>query len=389
MVREPPPGEYHVRTCHGIGPAAARLDCPPGRWYKFLDASVRRPGRVIERHRAAGSAHPPSAFPSPVTLRSLLRALRFDGLWWRKFAYLGSVHGPEWWKRYSPPWIAAIIFLCVRRNRRGAIANMRRVLGTRGWLRDHWHGLKVFIGFAHCMNEEIECLSPYPKPITVERPDDDPIEKAVAEGRGAVLVTCHFGNWDVAARTLARYGRPFNLVMAREVNETTAEYVRSAREAAGMHILLSDSSVYGPFNMLRALRRGEIVALQLDRPIGGDGARPVDFFGAPALFQSGALRLARLAGTPIFPVFVARRGPRHYRIVVGTERRVARTAGADDVDRMLAGIVGEFEDLVREYPDQWFQFAPFWPEDGALCGSVATAPRRAGGDAAPTIARAR
>ena len=41
-------------------------------------------------------------------LGSLVRALRFDGLWWRKFAYLGSVYGPEWWKRYSPPWIAAI-----------------------------------------------------------------------------------------------------------------------------------------------------------------------------------------------------------------------------------------------------------------------------------------
>ncbi|MCC6847552.1 MAG: hypothetical protein IT294_03555, partial [Deltaproteobacteria bacterium] len=48
-----------------------------------------------------------------MTIGSRLRALRFDGLWWRKFAYLGSVYGPEWWKRYSPPWIAAIIFLCV------------------------------------------------------------------------------------------------------------------------------------------------------------------------------------------------------------------------------------------------------------------------------------
>jgi KDO2-lipid IV(A) lauroyltransferase len=323
-----------------------------------------------------------------VTIRSLLRALRFDGLWWRKFAYLGSVYGPEWWKRYSPPWIAAIIFCCVARNRRGAIANMRRVLGTQGWLRDHWHGLKVFISFAHCMNEALECLSPRPQPITIDRLANDPIQAAVEEGRGAVLVTCHFGNWDIAARTLVRYGRPFNLVMAREFNETTADYVRQAREAAGMHVLLSDSSVYGPFNMLRALRRGEIVALQLDRPIGGDGARLVDFCGAPAFFQSGALRLARLAGTPVFPVFVARRGPRHYRIIVGSERRVARTASSDDIDRVLAGIVGEFEELVREYPDQWFQFAPFWPEDGSPTGHVATPPPAAG-DAQPTVARAR
>ena len=324
-----------------------------------------------------------------MTLRPVLRALRFDGLWWRKFAYLGSVYGPEWWKRYSPPWIAAIIFLFVKRNRRGAVANQRRVLGSQGWLRDRLNGLKVFVAFAHCMSEALECLSPRPKPITIERPEVDPIELAVKEGRGTVLVTCHFGNWDVAARSLARYGRPFNLVMAREANETTADYVREARERAGMRVLLSDSSVYGPFNMLRALRRNEIVALQLDRPIGGDGARPVEFFGAPATFQSGAIRLARLAGTPILPVFVARRGPRHYRIVVGQERFVGRSATPDEMDGILAGIVAEFEALVREYPDQWFQFAPYWPEDGAGGDRIPTSAARQGRDALPPVARAR
>ena len=221
-----------------------------------------------------------------MTLGSLLRALRFDGLWWRKFAYLGSVYGPEWWKRWSPPWVAAIIFLCVGRNRRGAVANMRRVLGRRGWLRDHLAALDVFIAFAHCMNETLEYFSPRPQPVRVDEPTDDPIKAAITRGRGAVLVTCHFGNWDIGARTLARFGCPFNLVMAREANETTADYVRKAREDAGVRVLLSDSSVYGSFNMLRALKRNEVVAMQLDRPLGGDGARSIEFFGAPALFPS-------------------------------------------------------------------------------------------------------
>jgi KDO2-lipid IV(A) lauroyltransferase len=294
---------------------------------------------------------------------SILRALRFDGLWWRKFAYLGSVYGPEWWKRYSPPWIAAIIFLAVKRNRRGALANVRRVLGRRGWLRDHLAALDVFIAFAHCVNETLEYFSPHPKPVRVDDPIDEPIRRALARGRGVVLVTCHFGNWDVASRSLVNFGVPFNLVMAREANETTAEYVQQARKDAGVRVLLSDSSVYGSFNILRALKRNEIVAMQLDRPLGGDGARTVEMFGAPASFQAGALRLARLAGAPIFPVFAVRVGPRHYRVVLGAERSVSRHASVDEMDRTLAGIVGEFEKLVRHHPDQWFQFAPYWPED--------------------------
>lgn len=296
---------------------------------------------------------------------SLLRALRFDGLWWRKFAYLGSVYGPEWWKRYSPPWIAAIIFLCVGRNRRGALANVRRVLGRRGWIRDHLAALDVFISFAHCVNETLEYFSPRAKPVRVDEPGDDPIKAAIGRGRGAVLVTCHFGNWDVGARTLARFGAPFNLVMAREANETTAEYVKKAREDAGVRVLLSDQSVYGSFNMLRALKRNEIVAMQLDRPLGGDGARLVDFFGARAWFQAGPLRLARLTGAPIFPVFALRVGARHYTIVLGTERTVGRHASIEEMDRILRSIVAEFEHLVRQHPEQWFQFAPYWPADAA------------------------
>ena len=300
-----------------------------------------------------------------MTLGSILRALRFDGLWWRKFAYLGSVYGPEWWKRYSPPWIAAIIFACVGRNRRGAVANMRRVLGRRGRLRDYLAGLDVFIAFANCVNETLEYFSPRPQAVRVDEPPDDAIREARARGKGVVLVTCHFGNWDVGARTLARFGCPFNLVMAREANETTAEYVRQAREDAGVRVLLSDASVYGSFNMLRALKRNEIVAMQLDRPLGGDGARLVPFFGAPAWFQAGPLRLARLAGAPIFPVFCVRLGARHYQIVLGDARTIPRHASVEEMDRILAGIVREFQELVRQHPEQWFQFSPYWPADAS------------------------
>ena len=42
--------------------------------------------------------------------RWLRAAVRFDGAFWRRFAELGCVYGPEWWKRGSPPVIAAIIF---------------------------------------------------------------------------------------------------------------------------------------------------------------------------------------------------------------------------------------------------------------------------------------
>src|SRR5262245_16612447 len=134
-------------------------------------------------------------------------ALRFDGLWWRKFAYLGCVYGPEWWKRGSPPAIAAVLFALVSTNRRAAISNMQRILGEPDARRATAAALRMYAQFALCMTETLEHYGPRPRPLRLDIPAEDPIVAALDEGRGAVLVTGHIGNWDIAAKTLHEYRR--------------------------------------------------------------------------------------------------------------------------------------------------------------------------------------
>ena len=85
----------------------------------------------------------------------------------------------------------------------------------------------------------------------------------------------------------------------------------------------------------------------------------MEFFGAEAPFQEGPFQLARLSGAPVVPVVTLRRGRRHYEIVLGEPRWVERDV-AGDAERALAETVGFFERTIREHPEQWFQFAPFW-----------------------------
>jgi lauroyl/myristoyl acyltransferase len=304
-------------------------------------------------------------------------ALRFDGLWWRKFAYLGCVYGPEWWKQGSPPAIAAFLFAVVARNRRGAIENMQRILGDdRG--RATRATLRMYAQFAHCMTETMEYYGPRPKPIRLDLPRHDAIADALRERRGAVLVTGHIGNWDIAAKTLRDYEQPINLVMAREANATTQDYVRDMRERAGVRVIYSDTSVFSALNMIRALRANEIVAIQLDRTLGLGGTRAVPFFGAPAPFPSGPFVLARLAGAPLIPVFIPRLGTRHYTVRIGPPLVLSRDArDAYSLDRAMRAVIAEFEAIIREFPSQWFQFSPFWRSaQPALKGTSDTAAAR-------------
>jgi lauroyl/myristoyl acyltransferase len=305
-------------------------------------------------------------------------ALRFDGLFWRKFARLGSVYGPEWWKRGSPPFFAAIFFAAVSRNRRGAVANQRRVLGPGASAFDaHRAAFRVFSSFAYCMVESMEYYGPRPRPLRIDEPERNFIAEALERGTGAILVTAHVGNWEISGRALQATGRPVNMVMAREPNETTQEYAVRSRERGGLHVILSDSSVFSAFNMVRAVRRNEILAIQLDRgapsPTAPRGTRDVVFFGEPAPFQEGPFHLARISGAPVIPVFTLRVGTRHYRIVLGTPRYVSRD-DASDATAALEETVAFLEATIRETPEQWFQFAPFWPADVTAPASTTSSP---------------
>jgi KDO2-lipid IV(A) lauroyltransferase len=294
----------------------------------------------------------------------LAARLRFDGLWWRKFARLGCVYGPEWWKRYAPPVVALIIYGIVTQNRRGAVENQSKVLGPGLSSRQaHRSAFRMFSTFARCMTETMEFYGPRPGSFRIEEPERNHVAEALARGTGVILATAHVGNWDISARALHATGRPVNMVMAREPNESTQEYARRSREQVGVKVILSDSSVFSAFNMIRALRQNEILAIQLDRgttgPTAPAGVTRVPFFGEETSFQEGPFHLARLSGAPVVPVFTLRQGLRHYRIVLHPPRFVSRDVPGDAA-LALRETVAILEDTIRRSPEQWFQFSPFW-----------------------------
>src|SRR5438876_1193621 len=176
--------------------------------------------------------------------RGLRATLRFDGAAWRRFAELGCVYGPEWWKRGSPPVIAAIIFAIARAQRAAVLANQRQVRGPvrgpRGWLRERWHAYRVFAEFARSVTEAMEQWGPRPRPLVLHAVGAEIFEAALAEHRGLVALTGHFGSWEVAARHLAGLGRPVNMVVAHEPNPSVRDFMRLVREVPAQWLMFED-----------------------------------------------------------------------------------------------------------------------------------------------------
>jgi lauroyl/myristoyl acyltransferase len=108
--------------------------------------------------------------------------------------------------------------------------------------------------------------------------------------------------------------------------------------------------------LLAALRRGEVVALQGDRALGGRGDVSTPFVGRPAPFPIGPFVLARASGAPIVPAFCVLTPDRRYAVRLG-EPFTVKADGEEDALRRWVHLL---EATVRAHPTQWFNFYDVW-----------------------------
>jgi KDO2-lipid IV(A) lauroyltransferase len=185
---------------------------------------------------------------------------------------------------------------------------------------------------------------------------------ALAERRGVIVLTGHFGCWEVAARFLAGLDRPVHLVTAREPNPTVRDFMHAFRTRHGFRVIYSDRSVFAALPILQALRRGEVVGMQIDPWGPPSGTQAIDFCGRPARFQMGPFVVARVARAPLVPVFTVRTGVRRYQVRIAGRFDPTTVAEASAA---FAATLRIYERLVCERPEQWLMFEDVWRDTAA------------------------
>jgi KDO2-lipid IV(A) lauroyltransferase len=184
------------------------------------------------------------------------------------------------------------------------------------------------------------------------------IDECLAAGRGVIVWTAHLGNWEFASRLLEMHGRTVNI--ARLVENNPAEIMlRDLMLNERVRIVDLGSGAAASLELVHALRRNEIVAIQGDRVYQRLTAS-LPFFGAPAEFPLGPFLLSQVSGAPVLPGFVLRSRWLRYRVVMGQPIwPVADGVAAQQT--CLEEAVGFLEANLRTDYDQWLNFYPFWP----------------------------
>jgi phosphatidylinositol dimannoside acyltransferase len=235
--------------------------------------------------------------------------------------------------------------------------NLRAVRGIRAAFGENREVMATFADYASCLAESLGAERSDGAAARIAVTGQEHLRRVLAAGQGAVLVTAHVGPWDIAASLLARdLGADVAIVMAREPDAGAQALSDGVRARQGVTVLTIGETELDALPVLRHLKRGGLVAFQLDRAPPSARVLDAELFGRPFRVPEGPFRLASIARAPVVPLFAYREGYYSYGAEVFPPIEPVAHAGREALEAMASSALRAMERFVRAHPTQWFDF---------------------------------
>ncbi|SFZ98400.1 Lipid A biosynthesis lauroyl acyltransferase [hydrothermal vent metagenome] len=178
---------------------------------------------------------------------------------------------------------------------------------------------------------------------------------------GIIVITAHFSNWELAAHFLAKHGLPM-LAVGREGNNTKIDQNITVpfRNKFGNHATTKSKAMLA---MVKTLKKGGTVGLLIDQKSGHLNSVKVDFFNQLAETTLSVAILKNKLNPIVVPIFIARQKNGLYKMIINDPIDYV----ADEFEKkdeklkaMTEVYSKEIEDVIREYPEQWFWMHNRW-----------------------------
>ena len=187
-------------------------------------------------------------------------------------------------------------------------------------------------------------------------------DQKVAEGKGVVLVTGHFGNWEVFLQALNWKGYPMTVIQRQHHNIKLNQFITDKRTGNGAEAIDFHRRRPESFRQcLQALKKGRVVGVLTDVVPKTRSVETI-FMGKKFEAPMGPALMAQMTGAPIFVGVTVRDGD-SFRIELSDEITWSSDKpNRDDVPEMVGKIMSQLELFIRRYPDNWVWYLRRWRE---------------------------
>lgn len=201
------------------------------------------------------------------------------------------------------------------------------------------------------------------------------LKARVDTGKGALMVTAHFGNWELLGEMLIRWGVPLD-ALVRPLKGALNTRIAVNRVRVGAGLIYPRGAIQ---EIIAAVERGESPYMLLDQALPAKAAVFVPFFGKLASTTPAMAVAAKRTGAPVFVVMGVRtgRGARFRLEVEGPILPPAPGECEDPLTEHTARVTAALERCIRKHPEQWMWLHRRWkyqPEPAAAAGAPVAAP---------------
>ena len=188
--------------------------------------------------------------------------------------------------------------------------------------------------------------------------------KNIYGGQGILLLTAHFGNWELLAKTFGLKGYKGN-VLARPLDNPYIEKILyDLRTASGNKVIYNRENAVK--NIISALNEKEIVGFLPDENASKRIGVFVDFFGVKACTMPGMANIAAKTKLPVVPAFIVRIKGKDgnyskHRLIIEPPLDIKYTSDRKtDTMNILKLFNEKIEGIIKQYPEQWFWIHNRW-----------------------------
>jgi len=187
------------------------------------------------------------------------------------------------------------------------------------------------------------------------------LEAAYAEGKGVIMATGHYGNWELLGATVALHGYPMLSITRKQNNSHMDKAINEFREMVGQQVTYNRGK-HGLLAISRMLKEKNLLGVLFDQDTNDDGVE-LDLFGKRSVIPMGAAALSRIYGSPILPIFMhnnddgtccAKIYPPLYTQKTGDKQR--------DFYQVTRKLVDILEMEIINHPEMWFWVHDRWKD---------------------------
>jgi len=289
-------------------------------------------------------------------MSSIFEKIQSDSALWRNLARRGASRGPRWVQRWTPTPIGLAFCLWPSSRRATLLQRLRDVLGPRGALQEARDIAATYACFAHSLADSL-AVAEGAGAASITTSGVPSLTQALSQQHGVILGTAHTAGWEVALAELRRHcDAPIAVLMRKERDQVARQAHATLSASRALSVVEVGDDPFAALPLVAHLRRGGIVAVQMDRCPPGMRALDAVSHGVSFRLPAGPFLLAAATGAPIIMTLSSRVAFRSYHAALSAPVSLPRRASAKQSSEAANQIAGELVHFVREHPSQWFAF---------------------------------